>query len=436
MSGTLAIDLHAHGTRPQEATGRLALFTLVCMVLPRVQHPALPYNLSNIEVLGFFSLGLLAWLLVNNRGQLEITRDFRVTYIIFFPFLSIGAAILGFLFLRAPEVCLETPLLQALRRIFVSAFLLVTYQTRSWFYRRANLKVVLLTLILAAEAGSVLFYAIEYLEPMGIKNTSHLGGNLVVTSDTIARSSDFAQETLKRRLAGNAGSVTIFAAACAVLITCLICTGRELGFSQAAISFHAAALGVCLFTTSSKSVLAVSAVVLVWLMLLKQKFRLVMVFATLTVIGVAVGFSGGEIRDEFTTRASVSFYGRLARYEHAFQEIDKQPLRLVFGEGWKSRAVGWHSELVEMIMAFGVLPSALLIALVYFAFPLSLLRRETFSSPVGQATFFSLVIILFASLFQDVFHDPNVLLLMGILAIATIVNPELSDLKTKRAVAS
>ncbi len=112
---------------------------------------------------------------------------------------------------------------------------------------------------------------------------------------------------------------------------------------------------------------------------------------------------------DLNARGEASLIGRLDILNTAREMLDWKFLLL--GRGWRSDEIGWHNEILEILFGFGVPLGLVVLLILYFLLPWTLyfrkLQPDALISNKEMLILYSM--IMFCSLFQDVFLDSNML---------------------------
>jgi hypothetical protein len=408
----------------QTATYLVLLLCLGITALPRVVHPAIPDNVSGLDLIAPI---LAVWLgiVFFVRRRFFWPRGLLV-WIAIIPLIMLFSTLLGFLAFGDDEG-LRRGALQAIRRTPAALFALVISQVVLTPLQATRL---LKAFLLALLVGGALFYVVEKYQPFGFGNRSRLSGNFL-TDDA---ESDDAPEMesggmlVRVRQAGNVGSATVYGLLCAtgMILAAELIRSRRAGYFFGGGIYLV--LAACLMASAAKAAIAAAAIAQVVMLIYYRRLRPLGV-----VIGVVllIAFSGpymAQLLDNMSNRSQSSFDQRLVKYDRAFTLVNNEPIRILIGHGWRSNPVGWHSEIVEVLMSYGILFGSVMLFIIYLYFPYLLLRLpgpDDLFSRVSLFLIFAATAI--SSFFQDLFQDPSVLLMFAvIIGISTRTQPSSS----------
>ncbi len=383
-------------------------FCLLIFSLPRVNHPLLPDAVGGIEILPPVLLLALAQI-CSRRGGMAVNRDLLL-FIVLVPVVMLWANLTAYLVFHDRE-SLVKGLLQTYRRCGAAFLAVLMWQI---LLTPRNATRLLNAFVWSIVVGAVLFILVENLNPLGFTNRSRLSGNFLGMA--LDSGDDEAAIFGSIRVAGNAGSQTTYGFLAAVAALTMLDLARSGAVRASYAGLIVILLFGCLLLSSAKMVILAAAVAMVFFMATNRRLWGILLAGGAALV-LVLGGAYTVIIEAITSRSESSLDGRLFKFTDAANLIYSDPFRMFFGDGWKSGPVGWHSEPVEFLMAFGVLPGLVLMFVLYLVFPLCLLnwRAPTFALPSRTALALMFAIGLLTSLFHDIFLDPYTLFTAALL---------------------
>ncbi len=402
----------------QTPTYLVLLFCLAVTALPRVIHPAIRENLSGLDLVPpILALWLCILYFVRQRF---VWPKGLLLWIAILPLIMLLSTVFGFLTFGDDEA-LRRGVLQAIRRTPAALFALTISQVVLTSLQATRL---VKTFVLALVAGGILFYVVEAYEPFGFGNRSRLSGNFL-TEDTDelepTEDSEANGMLMRVRQAGNVGSATVYGLLCAVglVLTAELIRTRRMGYVFGASVYLI--LGAGMMASGAKAAIAAAAVAQMVMFILFKRLRpLAVVIAVILVVAVAGPFLT-DLLENMSARSQSSMGGRWEKYDRAFTLVNDEPIRVLVGHGWRSLNVGWHSEIVEVLMSYGLLFGSVMLVIIYLYFPYRFVRL---SHSTDQFSRIALILIFvqtaISSLFQDLFQDPSVVLMFAVIVGAAM----------------
>ncbi len=386
---------------------------MVCYALPRVLHPLIPGNLSGIDLIPLIALAAI-FLAPTTSGQLRFPPALLLL-IAAVPIIMVLGNLVGYLVFQDKDALIKG-ILQTYRRCAPALLVIFLSQIRMTPQQGERLLRWLFWSLLISAA---LFLFVETFKPLGFTNRSRLSGNFLAFEESGEQSDSPLFGTV--RVAGNAGSQTTYGflvAAAALLVMDLV---RHQRMRLVPGVLFVSGLLVCLLLSSAKMIIAATVLAFGVVVLFDRRLWLLAVaIGLIALVGVGAQFS--VISESMLNRSEGSLGGRVYRFSEAQKLLQTEPERLIFGNGWKSGDVGWHSEPLQFVMDFGILPGIVLMFITYLIFPLALWRMGS-RYPGLPSSFILLCIFavgVAGSLFHDVLLDAYTLFAAGlILAVKT-----------------
>jgi len=354
-------------------------------------------------------------------------------YILLIPLLLIISNIFPFFFSENGEA-LTRGILQSLRRVPAVLLIILLLQTT---YEIKSLVKLCNFIVFSVIVGAVLSLMLtnNLLSPFSSPN--ELVGNPVYLLGGLLNLPQVSTTFTNFRLAGNTGSPTTYGAICSISLLLVLKIYIKKEIKTIKFVTYTTLLLVLLIATAAKAVFAATffvyaASILAYSNLKSLKTYLV-VFSCLLALYLFKPLYG--IFDGLIFFAHSSSESRFEAWNHAAGIISENPSIILFGEGWRTRLVGWHSEIIELLMGFGLFVGTLLILIEYIYIPWKISRITTScESLLSNKDLLGMYsIILFASLFQDVFHDGNILFVFVIVLRITL---QKTDYRSSRLVYS
>lgn len=382
----------------------LVLISILLFALPRAYHPALPYAISGFD-LCLIPLGLGLLISFAKRGDIALPRDPLFIYILLVPIIFLCSNLVSFLFQNDTEFLLRG-ILQSVRRVIPAMLLLLLWQTT---HRQSDLVRLCKLLVVSTLFGAGLFVLLanDLLHPFSLQ--SDLAGNPLAILAHAMGLHVLADVLTNYRFAGHTGSPTTYGIICGMQLLMILAMYRREMIRAGFLVITSVLLWLLLLATAAKAVLAITIPIYVVSLCRRNALWAIVVMAV--VFMVARQSTILQIASNLTSAGESSFAQRMASHELALDEMDQDLRVLLSGEGWRSREVGWHSEQVELIMGLGLPLGVLSILMTYLYVPWRIRKIKSsemtpFTPGVMMAMY---IIIAFSSLFQDVFHDGNIL---------------------------
>jgi hypothetical protein len=413
--------------------------SILIFSLPRVNQSSLPYAVSGLDF-SIFPLLICIFLFFpfnhNEHVKKRIKSSYIYAYLLLIPFLMFISNIIAFIHLN-DSLALTRGLLQSSRRLPEVCFLLLL--TYSNLDRKDLIKLIKLVVV-----STILSYVFFQFVSNGFIPTLSPANDLTGSLFIEENSTDASFFVTNLRIEGNTGSPTTYGLVCGIQLLVLLSLYLRSNVGLVFFSVSSLILTFILLGTVAKGVLfsiLLSYLSLLFL-LLYQKINfpgVKKITASLYVLGfifvlilafifLAIKFNIFESLFflNLNERSLLSLEGRFEIYSEAYKLILENPYLALFGAGWRSRIVGWHSEFFELIMGYGIPFGSFLVIFQYFMIPKILLNSRKFFLDKNKlidansicAVYF---VILFTSFFQDVFHDGNVLYIFSILIYAFII---------------
>jgi hypothetical protein len=413
--------------------------SILIFSLPRVNQSSLPYAVSGLDFSIFPLIFCILLFLPFNRNEYvkkRIQANYIYFYLLIIPLLMLLSNIIAFIHLGDSEA-LTRGVLQSLRRLpEVFFLLLLTYSNLD----RENLIKLIKLVIISTIISYILFQFVANGFIPSLSPANDLSGSLFVEES----SNDNSFFINNLRIEGNTGSPTTYGLVCGIQLLVLLSLYLRSYIGIVFFLLSSFILVFILLETVAKGVLfsiIFAYLILIFILLYdKVLFKLknniikliyvlsFILFLFLVSIFIVFRFNISEslFFIDLSNRSILSLQGRFDIYSDAYKLIQDNPYIAILGSGWRSKVVGWHSEFFELIIGYGLPVGCLLAIFQYILIPKLLLNSRKLYSNKNKLVDSNLIcaayfVILFTSLFQDVFHDGNVLYVFSILVYAFIV---------------
>lgn len=387
-------------------------FSILLFSFPRFIYPSIPFAITSLDFcLIPLMLGLFLSLITNPTVRWPQNIPL---YFVLIPICLFASNLMPF-FISGNQENLIRGTLQALRRLPPAILLLFLLQTK--FSPRELLKLFKIILI-STIAGGFLFLLLVHDIFQPLSAPIDLMGNPISIILKLLNFEKFAQIVTNYRFAGNTGSPTTYGVICSILLLILLDVFRRRLVSSRLFYSCSFLLFILLFATAAKAVLPIFLIIYIFSLLkLRSKGSLIIFSLSLICIfGISTGLLN-EVLSPFLRAGSESSSARVDLYQDGINKLTKDFSIFLFGEGWRTQEYGWHNELFEIIMGFGV-PFGLIIVFIQYVY----LPYKIYKIKIDPNSFFSkktllacYVVILFSSMFQDIFHDANILFILIVL---------------------
>jgi hypothetical protein len=394
----------------------LCFISLLLFSIPKAKHPALLFPVGGID-LSLIPLATGVFLYTSTRKIIKWNKDIPI-YFCLIPLIMLISNLLAYT-LTGNEDNLLRGTLQAFRRISPMLFIILLCQIS---FSKNKLHNIFKASIYLTLVSIVLFYLLllGFFENFEIV-TDLSGNNLLSNLMNITKSS--AGESF--RLSGNTGSPTTFGLICSIqsiLIFDLYLRGKV---SNIFFFFCSSVLFIALISTAAKAAIFstfLSFFILILFYFTKRdelrenknisisRIKNLFFFVLFTFTISVVVFLYFDFIEDLSLRADLSGTTRIDKYLDAIKILSKSPIVMFFGEGWRSREIGWHSEIFELIMGYGLPLGLICISIQYIYLPLKILSFNGHDLYFSKFSFFiSYLLILANSLIQDLFHDAYIM---------------------------
>ncbi len=375
---------------------------LVIFALPRNDNPISPYGISGLDL----NIPWMAFCLCCLMFSKENIRFPRGVLLFFFwvPFLMVLSNLMAFFF-HEDATAFSRGLLQSIRRM-PGAFLLIFLANLS-FSPQQNLKILKWVMFSTFLGGGLfLLLANGFLPHMTVREP--LYGNPFYLSFKLIGLNPLANFVTNYRIAGNTGSPSTYGLICGIELMILLFLHQKKILRNSFFYLSSAILFFLLMGSAAKAAIAIT---LAWYLICMKKNKFFSLFLGLLFMGFLIQF-GNVLYQNFSdlsARGESSLIGRFDILNKARETLDWEFLLL--GRGWRSDEIGWHNEILEILFGFGVPLGLVVLLILYFVIPWTLyfqkLQRGALISNKEMLILYSM--IMFCSLFQDIFLDSNML---------------------------